>query len=141
MDATSGVAAAHFGSTLLVVGGMQVLKNAKWFPLIKEDAVALNRTVSVIVAFLVQIGITVSYTPNPLNGTHNLLFVIPSGTVLLVGLFHWASQYIYQETGYQVLSGLLALKTLAAGLANMTIQPGKPIAESGMQVAPVVPAK
>lgn len=115
IDATSNVASTELGSTLLAVGGMQALKKAKWFPLLQEGQKVLNRFVSVIVALGISAGI--SYTWNPTN--HSLLITNLSLSTIGVALFHWVSQYIYQETGYTVLQGLTALQKVAA-----TVQPG-----------------
>lgn len=114
-DATSNVASTELGSTLLAVSGMQVLKKAKWFPLMQEGQKVLNRLISLIVAFAISAGI--SYTWNPTN--HSLLITNLSFYTIGVALFHWISQFIYQETGYTVLQGLTALQKVAS-----TVQPG-----------------
>ena len=129
MDPSSSVAAAHLSSTFLVVGGMQWLKKAKWFPLIKDGQKILNRVVSIAAAGAIQLGITYAWAPATTGaGGHTLTVVIPSASVLMVGAFHWASQYIYQETGYTTLSALQAVVDLAKLLkaAAPPAAPAKP---------------
>jgi hypothetical protein len=137
MDPSAGAGAAHVGSTLIIVGVMNWLKNSRWFPLLKDGQKIVNRTVSIFSALAVQLGISYQWSVNALGG-HNLLIAIPTFSVILIGLFHWASQYLYQELSYQGLSGLLALKDIAKYLGSTLVQaPGKSNAEAALQVTPV----
>lgn len=110
------IAATQFGSTLLAVGGMQWLKNSKWFPLIKSGQTTINRIWSAAVAAGVVIGIHAVWSPAASDGSHTLTVLIPSFWTIVVGLFHWASQFIYQETGYQVMNGLQSIGSLVKTL-------------------------
>lgn len=113
MDAS--LVGTQFGSTLLAVGGMQWLKNSKWFPLIKEGQKIGNRIWSIIAAGAITLGIHYVWNPAP-DGSHILQITIPSASVMLVACFHWASQFIYQETGYTLLQGMSSLTTLARSI-------------------------
>ena len=118
MDAATSLVGTQIGSTLLAVGGMQVLKKWKAFPLLQEGATKLNRFVSVLVAGLISLGIHITFTGSASAGWSGT-FVIPSLYQIAVGLFHWASQFIYQETSYTALQGLQALATLAKTVATI----------------------
>lgn len=118
MDATTSLFATHTGSTLLVVGAIQWLKNASWFPLIQKGAKVANRLASIVAAFLVQVGI--HYTWNPQD--HSLLLTGLSLSAITLALFHIASQYIYQETGYQMLSGIQAVQGILDFLKSAPAQ-------------------
>jgi len=109
----SNLAVTQLSSALLVVGSMQWLKGAKWCPLVQEGKKFLNRTVSIAAAGAVHLGITFAWSASPTQmGGHNLTVAIPSGAALLIGLFHWGCQFIYQETGYTVLQGITAVQKL-----------------------------
>ncbi len=118
MDPATSALSAHTGSTLMVVGTMQWLKKASWFPLLKDGQKVMNRTISIIAALFVQVGISYTYT-TAADGTHQFSMMIPTYTALAIGLFHWGSQYLYQETGYTFLSGILAIRDNAARLADI----------------------
>lgn len=60
----------------------------------------------------IAIGIHVTFTGSASQGW-NFAGSIPSVYALLVGAFHWAAQFIYQETGYNILQALQALQALA----------------------------
>lgn len=117
MDAQLGVAGSTLGSTLLAVGGLQVLKNWNKFPVIQKGARVANRAASIIVAFFIAVGIHLTFTGSAgsgwvFNGS------IPPLYTILVAMFHWASQYIFQETGYSALQGLQAMQVLAKLLSQ-----------------------
>lgn len=115
---TGTLFATHFSATLLVVGGFQWLKKAKWFPLLKDGQKILNRAWSLVAAAFIQLGITYTYSATPTGG-HTIVFTLPSYGAMAIGLFHWAAQFIYQETGYTVLNGLQAFQAGAAQLAQI----------------------
>ena len=114
----AGQGAAQFASTLLAVGGMQLVKNVKWIPIMQEGKVILNRIVSIIVAGAIALGIHYVWNPLP-DGSHTLLITIPTTSALLIGTFHWASQFIYNETGYTFLQGMQSLTTLARSIQTL----------------------
>jgi hypothetical protein len=97
---------------------MQYLKNASWFPLLKEGATTMNRVVSLVVAFLISVGIHLTFTGSA-NSGWSFAGTIPSVWVLLQGAFRWASQFIFQETGYTALGGLQALQGIVAKLQSV----------------------
>lgn len=123
MDASTSLASTQIGATLLAVGGIQVLKNWKKFPLIQKGERLANRLWSIGVAFFIALGIHVTFTGSASQGW---LFAgsIPSIYQILVGLFHWAVQYVYQETGYSILQGLQALTQLATTIQTSIGAPG-----------------
>lgn len=141
MDAATSLVGTQIGSTLLAVGGMQYLKNLEWFPLMKKGAKVLNRVVSLIVAGAIALGIHYVWSPGT-DGGHTLTITIPSLYTLAVGGFHWASQFIYQETGYTVLGGLQALQGIVGKLESVIPQPPHEHptpGEASIQVTPVKP--
>lgn len=115
MDASTSLVGTQIGATLLAVGGMQWLKKASWFPLLKEGQAKLNRLGSLLIAGGIALGIHITFTGSASAGWA-FSGTIPSLWVILTGLFHWAAQFIYQETGYSVLTGLQALTTLASSI-------------------------
>lgn len=134
MDAATSLVGTQLGSTLLAIGGMQWLKKAKWFPLLKDGQRELNRLWSIVIAGGIALGIHVTFTGSSAEGW-SFVGSIPSVWVMLTALFHWAAQYIYQETGYSILTaaqslaGILAhLQTVAPQIAP-TAAP-KPVEES-----------
>lgn len=139
MDAATSLAGTQIGSTLLAVGGFQVLKNWEKFPLIKKGQTAINRLWSIIIAGGIALGIHVTFTGSAAQGW-SFVGTIPSVWTILVGLFHWAVQYVYQETGYSILQGLQSLSQLAATIQTTIGAPGatKPVqpAVAVVEVAP-----
>jgi MFS superfamily sulfate permease-like transporter len=125
MDAS--LVGTQFGSTLLAVGGIQWLKNSSWFPLIKEGQKIGNRIWSIVAAGAITLGIHYVWNPAP-DGSHILTITIPTASVLFIAFFHWASQFIFQETGYTLLQGMQSLTTLARSIQTMPTdsQPAHP---------------
>jgi hypothetical protein len=126
MDPNASIAASHIGGTLLVVSGIQWVKKLKAIPWVATGTKAVSRVLSILAAFCVQAGINYEWTANP-NGTHNLLLTNVSLAVVGIGLFHVITQFLYQETGYQVLQGIQGVQ----GILNF-LQSSAP----GVRVAP-----
>jgi hypothetical protein len=112
LDPSVSIVGTQLGSTLLVVGSLQWLKKAKWMPLVKEGSVVINRGISLAAALGVAIGIHYTWNPSD-NGT--LILTGVTLTNVLHGVFHVSAQFIYQETGYNVLQGLNAMQQFVAG--------------------------
>lgn len=93
----SNVAMTQFTSSAVVVYLMQKLKSATWFPWIQEGRVILNRTISIVAAAAVSIG--VSYTWNPTS--RGLLLTIPTVSTAAIGFWHWLNQYAMNEMLYR----------------------------------------
>jgi hypothetical protein len=125
MDSSSSLALTQVGSSLLAVGGMQVFKKIKWIPLLQEGKKTLNRIMSIVIAGCIALGIHYVWAPNigP-DGGHILTITIPNTAQLLTGAFHWASQFIYQETGYTALQGLQSVTVLASTLSSFLDKTG-----------------
>lgn len=141
MDASTSLVGTQVGSTLLAVGGMQYLKNAKWFKFLQPGQKSVNRIVSVLVAGGIAIGIHVTFTGSASQGWSGT-FSIPSVWTMLVAAFHWASQYIYQETGYSILGGLQSLSSLAENLKSVIPQAAfEAHPEPGEAAVKVIPVK
>lgn len=102
MDASIGL--THFTSAAIVVYAMNKLKAAKWFPIVQEKRVTLNRAFSVTVAFFVAIGIHYTWSAGA-GGGHQLVLEIPSVGTLALGVWHWLNQYALQETVYHATKG------------------------------------
>lgn len=101
MDSTSSLGLTHFTSAAIVVYIINKLKSATWFPLLQKDWTAINRGFSVVMAGLVSIGISYTWTRNP-GGTHQLVLAIPTLATLAFGVWHWLNQYALQETLHQL---------------------------------------
>jgi hypothetical protein len=136
MDASTSLSGTQIGATLLAVGGMQYLKNAKWFPLLKEGQKLINRLWSIAIAGFIAVGIHVTFTGSAAEGW-SFVGSTPSLWAMIVGLFRWAVQFVYQETGYSVLQGLQALAQLAATIQTSLNYKGEPV-HSAVAVVPEV---
>lgn len=143
-DNTANLFSTELSSTLLVVGGMQALKKAKWFPLVQEGQRILNRLFSVGAAICTSLAI--GYTWNPANNGTLVLTGI-SVVSLAHGLFHVFTQFIYQETGYSLLQGLQAAQRitgqLAAPLPVVPLEQASlpaPLAGAAVQTSTISPA-
>jgi len=101
IDSNTSLGLTHFTSAAIVVYLMNVLKNAKWFPLLQKDWTVACRLFSVAVAFFVSIGIHYQLSSTG-GGGHQLVLQIPSLATLALGFWHWLNQYAMQETVYQV---------------------------------------
>lgn len=102
MDAN--ILATQFGSSFAVVYGMQLLKNASWFPwLVHEGQVLRKRALSIFAAICIHTGISYVWTNGAANSNNlgSLLITIPTFSVMAVTVWHWFIQYAMQETMYQ----------------------------------------
>ena len=97
----SNVAMTEFTSSAVVVFAMQKLKTAKWFPLIQDGRVWVNRLISIGGAGIVAIGVNYTWSPE----TRGLLITVPTLSAALVALWHWLNQYALNETLYQATAG------------------------------------
>lgn len=109
MDPNTSIAATHATATLLTVGGIQWLKKIKALTFVQAGTKFVSRAISLVTAFLVSAGIHYTWVPNS-DGTHDFGLSHVSFYVLVIGLFHVMGQFIYQETGYQVLQGIQAVQ-------------------------------
>lgn len=110
MDASLGI--TQFTSSAIVVFLINRLKAASWFPLLQKDWTAMNRTFSVIAAFLVAQGIHWVWSPD----TRVLAITIPTLGAFALGLWHWLNQYAMQETIHQITKPKIAIVQLPAGV-------------------------
>jgi hypothetical protein len=90
---------------------MQRLKSAKWFPLIQEGQVWINRVISMGSAAVIAVG--VSYTWEP--ATRGLLITVPTLSIAAAGFWHWLNQYALNETVYRATVGKNGAATTAGG--------------------------
>jgi len=107
--ATNNIVLTHIGSALAAVGFIQWLKSFKW---VQQAMKLVTRTISVLAAFAVHIGIVFTWTPAP-SGGWNFAAFIPSFSVLLIAAYHVLLQYFYNETAYQGFQAAQSLRTLA----------------------------
>ena len=113
MDAnTSNIVLTHTGSALATVGLIQVLKQFKW---VQQAQKLITRTFSVIGAFAVHIGITMTWTPAP-QGGWNIAAFVPSFSLMLVAAYHIALQFFYNEGAYQGLQMVQSVQKIARSL-------------------------
>jgi hypothetical protein len=112
-------AGAHLTSALTVVGLMNWLINNPKFKWLQKGKTATNRTVSIILAGLIHLGI--GWTWSTLStgaGGYHLGIDIPALGVIWHNLFAWGGQYLYQETGYQGLQVVKALNKISNSLSS-----------------------
>jgi hypothetical protein len=107
MDAN--LAVTQFSSAALVVYGMQLLKSAKWFPLLQEGKVWASRIFSAVSAVAIHTGIGYTWDPKlDASGNRHLLLAVPTLAVASVTVWHWLNQFIMQEVVYQVAANKTA---------------------------------
>lgn len=115
MDAN--IVVTQFSATAVFVWGMEQLKRATWFPLLQQKGqVMAKRVLSVIAAFFIHSGI--NYVWNPVfdvNGYRHLDLAIPATAVIMVGLWHWAAQFIMQESWFQLIFNRLGFTSAPQG--------------------------
>lgn len=102
MDAN--LVGTQVSSAIVAVWGIQQLKKAPWFPLLKMNGqLWAKRTLSVLTALGVHTGISHVWNAGTAPGVaHVLIINIPPIGVIVEGLWHWSNQYIYQESAYQL---------------------------------------
>lgn len=98
----ANVAVTQLTSSALVVYLIQLLKSAKWFPLLQDGKKWANRIASIIGAALTALAINYAWTWDPATRLFSFSITIPTLTVFLVALFHWAQQFAINELIYQV---------------------------------------
>jgi len=129
MDAN--IVTTQFSATVCFVWAIQQLKKAKWFPLLEQKGQWLiKRGVSIIGAFFIHTSIGYVWNPTlDANGNRHLDLAIPTFAVMAVGLWHWFSQFVIQESWYQAAYNRFGLSSLGAGVPEaQTAQSSKSIA-------------
>ena len=83
-----------------VVWLLEWLKRSNWFPWLNQNSVLVNRVVSIVVALIAAIGVTMSITGNlQLGGSLTITF--PSLPTMLDAGSHFLTQLVLQEGLYQ----------------------------------------
>jgi hypothetical protein len=78
---------------------LQVLKNAKWFPVMKQDGTrVVNILVSLVASAAAITGISYKYS----STDHTLLLTNVSWMMVLTAAYHWLSQYVIQHGWYKL---------------------------------------
>ena len=131
----SNIAMTQFTSSAIVVWGMQKLKTAPWFPLLRHGQASVSRAWSIVSAAIVAIGINYTWNKN-LDGSHTLIFVIPTLWVLAVGGWHWLNQFALQEMIYQATVNKVSLASapVDAGHTPKVTAEGKMIVQPPSEV-------
>lgn len=102
MDAN--IAVTQFTSAAVAVWAIQQLKNASWFPWLKNQGqVIAKRLVSVATAIGIHTGISYVWNTGEVSGSHVLIITIPPLAVILVTVWHWLGQFVLQEGWYQAI--------------------------------------
>lgn len=85
-------AMAHLTTGAVVVYAIEALKRAGWFRWMHADSGTINRIVSGVAAAGMALGIQAT-------GDASIGWVIhvPSATVLLLGVWEWAKQFVLQQ--------------------------------------------
>jgi hypothetical protein len=119
------VVSTQIGASLIAVYAIQQLKEAKWFPWLKHNGqVWEKRTLSFLTALGVHTGISHVWNPGPVLGAGVLTLVFPGWETMLIGLWHWINQYVFQETAYQLVWNRVSTTTDAEGAIPARIAPG-----------------
>ena len=108
----SDLLAHQAGLAVLIVGSLDYLKRANWFPWLSEHTETLNRLVSVAAAISAAAGLSVvSHHGNWQTGG-DLTIVVPPLSTILTGLSHAASQWALTEAGHKILGNHVIGKVL-----------------------------
>lgn len=91
---------AHLTLGAVAVYALEYVKSAGWCPWITQDTKALNRLLSVAMAIISAMGISISYNPS-LGGT----IQIPALSVLLLGVWEVVKQTATQQLIYDGITG------------------------------------
>lgn len=120
MDAN--IVVTQVSSAAVVVYALQRLKTARWFPWLQnEGQVWLKRGLSLAAAFGIHTGISYVWNAGTAPGVaHVLLINIPPASEIMIGLWHWANQFIMQELIYQGTANKVVMATppLPAGASK-----------------------
>jgi hypothetical protein len=88
----------QFGSGIVIAYFVEYLKNASWFPWLKnEDSEFYKKTFGAVFALFTSIGITYSFDYDPNSGGH-IVFGLPNLHVLLDFAKQWAFQQFAYDT-------------------------------------------
>ena len=101
MDMTDTAFAHQTGIAFASVYAIQLLKKSNIFPWLRTDTDTLNRVVSVVMAFATAAGIKFAMDGTFANGG-TITIQVPSVTVILDTLVHFATQFGMQETIYRL---------------------------------------
>jgi hypothetical protein len=116
MDAN--LAVTQFTAAGVAVWAIQQLKNASWFPWLKQNGQAWGkRLVSIATAIGIHTGIGYVWnggTP-PAGYQYQLIINIPAVSVIAVTVWHWISQYVLQEAWYQTAYNRVTLTSRPVG--------------------------
>jgi hypothetical protein len=113
MEMTDTAFAHQTGIAFATVYAIQLLKNSKRFPWLQAETDTINRTVSLVVAFLTAAGIKFA-----LDGTfdHGWVFTVqvPSIGAVLDTLVHFTTQFGMQEVIYKSTKKVAAANAVPA---------------------------
>ncbi|MDE2100020.1 MAG: hypothetical protein KGL39_22390 [Patescibacteria group bacterium] len=84
----------------LSVQGIQLLKNAKWFPWLTERTKTVSRLVNLAVAAATTLGFTIRVTGDWSTGGQ-LLITFPAVHALMHVFFQWIMQETYYNAAVQ----------------------------------------
>lgn len=93
MDATSSLLASQIGAgaaSAYIINLLQAWKRTPW---ISAHTAGVNIVLRSGLTLAATLGISWQWSAAPVADTHILAIMIPSGTVLLHGLWHWFNQY------------------------------------------------
>jgi hypothetical protein len=135
MDAN--LAVTQFTAAGVAVWAIQQLKNASWFPWLKQNGQAWGkRLLSIATAIGIHTGIGYVWnagTP-PTGYQYQLIINIPAVSIIAITMWHWLSQYVLQEAFYQVSYNRVTLTSTPEG----RVAPAQ-VTEHGQLVIPKTP--
>jgi hypothetical protein len=114
----SNIVLTQFTAAGVAVWGIQQLKAAPWFPLLKHNGqVWAKRITSILAAIGIHTGISAVWNHNtpPIGYAYQLVINIPPVTIIIVTVWHWVGQYVMQEGWYQVAYNRVTLTSSPEG--------------------------
>lgn len=92
---------AQLTTAILTSQILEILKKQQWFPFLNEwSSGRWQRFIAVVAALLTSLGIGYSIDYTFIEGG-KIVFVVPSGYLLLHGLFDMIKQFALQEFSYK----------------------------------------
>jgi hypothetical protein len=131
MDAN--IAVTQFTAAGVAVYALQLLKQSKYFPFLKNDSARwVKIAYSIVTAIGVHTGIAAVWTHSdaPVGFQYQLVINIPPISAMAVEVWHWIGQYVMQEGWYQVAFNRV---TLTSSPHGMTV-PAQVTAEGALVV-------
>lgn len=108
-------------SAAIVLGyALDTLKRLQQFPKINYYSTKLNTWIRLAMTGLATVGVSWTWSSTT-NGGHQWIWNLPAWTVLLIGIWHWATQYGMQQI-FEI--GLAARPIAQKAMTTQVLQQG-----------------